>query len=105
MKGVTASPSYAAAKAGIIRLTEHAAATYGPDGIRVNVIAPGLTGTEAILRAFPDEEARRQRGALAPLRRIIDPEETANACLWACSDAASGVTGLTIPVDGGKLLI
>jgi NAD(P)-dependent dehydrogenase (short-subunit alcohol dehydrogenase family) len=35
--------------------------------------------------------------------RMLDPSELADACLWACSDAASGVTGLTIPVDGGKM--
>jgi NAD(P)-dependent dehydrogenase (short-subunit alcohol dehydrogenase family) len=105
MNGRTSSPAYAAAKAAVIRLTEHAAATYGADGIRVNVIAPGLTGTEAIMKAFPDEEMRRQRAAISPMQRIIDPQETADACLWACSQAASGVTGLTIPVDGGKLLV
>src|SRR2546428_837 len=73
-----------------------------PDGIRVNVVAPGLTATEAVLRAFPDPQARASMArAQHPMGRLIEPEEIADACLWACSDVAGGVTGLTIPVDGG----
>jgi NAD(P)-dependent dehydrogenase (short-subunit alcohol dehydrogenase family) len=53
--------------------------------------------------AFPNEEDRRERAAHVPMGRMIAPGEIADACLWACSDAASGVTGLTIPVDGGKM--
>jgi NAD(P)-dependent dehydrogenase (short-subunit alcohol dehydrogenase family) len=96
-----AGPSYSAAKAGVVQLTRHTAVAYAAEGIRVNVIAPGLTATQPILARFPDEETRRNRAARLPMKRMIDPSETANACLWACSDAASAVTGLTIPVDGG----
>jgi NAD(P)-dependent dehydrogenase (short-subunit alcohol dehydrogenase family) len=96
-----ASPAYSAAKAGVVQLTRHTAVLYAADGIRVNVIAPGLTATAPVLARFSDEEKRRERAERLPMKRMIDPGETADACLWACSDAASGVTGLTIPVDGG----
>lgn len=96
-----ASPAYAAAKAGVIHLTRYAAVVYAAAGVRVNVVSPGLTATEAMLANMPDEETRKNRAAHAPMNRMTAPAEIADACLWACSDAASAVTGLTIPVDGG----
>jgi NAD(P)-dependent dehydrogenase (short-subunit alcohol dehydrogenase family) len=98
------SVAYAAAKAGVVMLTEYAAVLYGPHGIRVNVVAPGFTLTPPILKAFPDPEVREQRARAFPLRRLIYPDDLADACLWACSDASSAVTGLTIPVDGGRMV-
>lgn len=96
------SPGYVAAKAAVVHLTRYAAVLYAKDNIRVNVVAPGLTATPAVLAAFPTEEAR---AAIAreyhPMERLMRPAELADAFLWACSDQASGVTGLTIPVDGG----
>jgi len=97
-----ACPSYAAAKAGVVRLTEYAAVAYAAFGIRVNVVAPGLTATKAVVNAFPDAAERAaMASASQPMNRMIEPAEIADAVLWACSDASSGVTGLTIPVDGG----
>jgi NAD(P)-dependent dehydrogenase (short-subunit alcohol dehydrogenase family) len=100
----SSSASYSAAKAGVIHLSKFAAAAYADRGIRVNVIAPGLTATKTLLASIPNEDDRAARAQLVPMRRMIDPSETADGCLWACSDAASGVTGLVIPVDGGKLV-
>jgi NAD(P)-dependent dehydrogenase (short-subunit alcohol dehydrogenase family) len=94
-------PSYAAAKAGVIRLTEYAAVAYAADGVRVNVIAPGLTATQGIMEAFSEEQRNAMAKATQPIGRMIDPSETADAVLWAASDRSSGVTGLTVPVDGG----
>jgi NAD(P)-dependent dehydrogenase (short-subunit alcohol dehydrogenase family) len=54
-----------------------------------------------MLAGIPDEETRKIRAAHAPMNRMTAPAEIADACLWACSDAASAVTGLTIPVDCG----
>lgn len=96
-----ACPSYAAAKAGVIRLTEYAAVAYAAEGVRVNVIAPGLTATKGILETFPEEQRNAMAKTTQPMGRMIDPAETAEAVLWAASDRASGVTGLTVPVDGG----
>ena len=96
------SPGYVAAKAGVVHLTRYAAVLYAKDNIRVNVIAPGLTATPAVLGAFPTPEARNAIAAeFHPMGRLMTPQELADAFLWVCSDQASGVTGLTIPVDGG----
>jgi NAD(P)-dependent dehydrogenase (short-subunit alcohol dehydrogenase family) len=98
----TAGVAYAVAKAGVIRLTEFAAVTYAEQKIRINCVAPGVTATEAVMRYMPDPEVRTAMAKKQhPMGRMMEPEEIADACLWACSDAASGVTGLMIPVDGG----
>jgi NAD(P)-dependent dehydrogenase (short-subunit alcohol dehydrogenase family) len=95
-------PSYSAAKAAVVRLTEYAAIAYAAYGVRVNVVAPGLTATEGVLAAFPNEADRNAiAGAHHPMGRMIEPGEIADAVLWAASSAASSVTGLTIPVSGG----
>ncbi len=96
------SPGYTAAKAGVVHLTRYAAVLYAKDNIRVNVIAPGLTETPAVVGTFPTAAARKGiASAFHPMERMMSPEELADAFLWVCSSQASGVTGLTIPVDGG----
>ena len=97
-----ASPGYVAAKAAVVHLTRHAAVLYAKDNIRVNVVAPGLTATPAVLNAFATAETRDAIAAeFHPMGRLMTPQELADAFLWVCSDQASGVTGLTVPVDGG----
>lgn len=96
------SPAYAAGKAAVVHLTRYAAVLYAKQNIRVNVIAPGLTATETLLGVFPTEAERNNlAGEFHPMGRMMTPDELANAFLWVCSDEASGITGLTIPVDGG----
>lgn len=96
------TPSYIAAKAGVIHLTRYIAITYAINGIRANAVAPGMTGTQAMINAFPDPEYRREFiSRYQPGGRLIDPNETAAAFLWLCSDDASAVNGHTIPVDDG----
>jgi NAD(P)-dependent dehydrogenase (short-subunit alcohol dehydrogenase family) len=95
-------PSYSAAKAGVVRLTEYAALAYASSGVRVNVVAPGLTATEGVLAYFPKESDRDAiAGKSHPLGRMIMPSEIAEAALWSASDDAANITGLTIPVSGG----
>ena len=94
------SPAYHAAKAGVMQLTRKAAVDYAKDGIRVNVIAPGLTVTDRMRARRTPEELVAMSGE-HPMGRPVTPEEVAQAFLWICSPAASGVTGLVIPVDGG----
>jgi NAD(P)-dependent dehydrogenase (short-subunit alcohol dehydrogenase family) len=97
-----ATPSYVASKAGVIHLTRYAAVTYATSNIRVNAVAPGMIATPAMIAAFPDEDARKAYiSRFQPRGRLIDPEEVAEAFLWLCSDAASGVTGHIVPVDDG----
>ena len=101
--GATSRDSpYAAAKAAVTGLTRALAVELGPEGITVNCICPGpiLTGmTEAIPQADKDTFARRRTA----LRRYGRPEEVAQITLSLCLPAASYITGVTIPVDGGLM--
>jgi NAD(P)-dependent dehydrogenase (short-subunit alcohol dehydrogenase family) len=96
---------YSAAKGGLIMLAKGAAIEWATRGIRVNVVAPGLTVTPVIEASFqrrPDPEAyRRQREAQIPLQRLATPEEIANAVLFLASPESSYITGAVLPVDGG----
>jgi NAD(P)-dependent dehydrogenase (short-subunit alcohol dehydrogenase family) len=95
-------PVYGAAKRAVNSLTASAAATYGPEGIRVNAIAPGTTLTEMI-----DEWEASSPGivgeltAQTPLGRAAEPSEIAEAAAWLLSDRASFVNGAVLSVDGG----
>jgi NAD(P)-dependent dehydrogenase (short-subunit alcohol dehydrogenase family) len=92
---------YSAAKAALEMLTRSAAHELGPAGVRVNAVAPGLIWRPGIEAAWPDGVSRYV--ARAPLRRIGQPEEVADACLFLASPAARFVTGTTLVVDGGVL--
>ena len=94
------TPAYASAKAGVAHLTAIAAVEYAQRNIRVNAIAPGLTGTPA-LKALPPEHLDAIVREFHPTHRLVAPESQAATLAWLCSDDARDVTGLTIPVDGG----
>jgi NAD(P)-dependent dehydrogenase (short-subunit alcohol dehydrogenase family) len=85
----------------VIGLTKTAALDYGDRNIRVNALAPGPILTDNLARA--GEDAQRQAALAMPLRRIGQPDEVATAVVWLCSDAASFISGATLPIDGGKL--
>lgn len=91
---------YTAAKTGVIGLTRSLAVELGPEGITVNCICPGPINT-GMTSAIPDEakvEFARRRVAL---KRYADPEEVAQATLSLVLPAASFITGVALPVDGG----
>lgn len=95
-------PAYGAMKRAVNSLTESAAVTYGPEGIRVNAIAPGATATEMIRTWEKGSPGLRERlTAHTPLRRTADPQEIAQAAAWLLSDRSSYVTGTVLRVDGG----
>jgi NAD(P)-dependent dehydrogenase (short-subunit alcohol dehydrogenase family) len=95
-------PAYGAMKRALNSLTESAAVTWGPRGIRVNGITPGGTSTEMMDQwdsAAPGTIDRIT--AMIPLGRMAAPREIAEAAAWLLSDRASMVTGALLPVDGG----
>jgi NAD(P)-dependent dehydrogenase (short-subunit alcohol dehydrogenase family) len=95
-------PAYGAMKRAVNSLTESAAITYGPEGIRVNAIAPGGTLTEMIRTWEADSPGLVERlKARTPLRRTADPDEIAQAAAWLLSDRSSFVNGTVLRVDGG----
>jgi NAD(P)-dependent dehydrogenase (short-subunit alcohol dehydrogenase family) len=98
-----ATHAYAAAKAAIIGLTRSAAAHYAPNGIRVNVLAPGLVATPMSQRAQGDEAIQGFIRTKQPLDggRIGQPEDLDAAVVWLLSDESRFVTGQVIAVDGG----
>ena len=96
------STAYCSAKHGIIGLMKMAALEYAELGIRVNTVCPGPIRTpfvEELCRKDPEREAWYI--ATTPMRRMGTPAEIGEAVVWLCSEAASYITGITLPVDGG----
>jgi galactose dehydrogenase len=94
-------PSYTAAKAGVIGLTKGLAGKLGPDGIRVNAIAPGWVITERQQKLWVTPESLKQHVAKQCIREIMQPMDIIGPCLFLASDAARMVTAQTLIVDGG----
>jgi NAD(P)-dependent dehydrogenase (short-subunit alcohol dehydrogenase family) len=94
--------AYTATKGGIIALSRLAAARYAPDGVRVNVLAPGLVDTPMSTRAVSDPAIRHFLWTKQPLGPGPGrPEDCAGAAVFLCSDEARFITGAVLPVDGG----
>jgi 3-oxoacyl-[acyl-carrier protein] reductase len=101
------TPAYAAVKALLVNYTSSQAAAFGPDGVRVNAVAPGSIefpgGSWEQRRSSDPALYQRILGAI-PFGRLGTPEEVAEVVLFLASDAARWVTGQTIIVDGGQML-
>jgi NAD(P)-dependent dehydrogenase (short-subunit alcohol dehydrogenase family) len=102
--GFAGLPAYVASKHGVIGLTKSAAVEYAKSGIRVNAICPGSTRTP-MLETFMGDDPRMERmmAAGAPQGRLAAPDEVAQAAVWLCTGAASFITGVALPVDGGSV--
>lgn len=104
MNGVAPGPnagSYASSKAAMIRLAQQMAIEWGPHGIRVNTVAPGMIDGGMSSEIFADPTFRDIRTAKVPLGRLGTSEDIAEAVHWLSSESASYVTGQTLLVDGG----
>lgn len=94
--------AYAAAKGGIVAMSRAAAARYAADGVRVNVIAPGLIDTPMAARAVADPAIGHYLRTKQPLAQGPGrPDDCADAAVFLCSDEARFVTGAVLTVDGG----
>lgn len=101
--GVFGGPHYAAAKAGVLGLAKAMAREFGPFGIRVNCLAPGLIATD-ITAGKLDDVGRQKIIDSIPLGRLGDAAEVAGAYLFLACDLSSYVTGAVIDVNGGMLI-
>lgn len=96
--------AYAASKAGILQLTQMAALEGAPHGIRVNCVCPGFVDTPMTRSGYGDEAFAAWNKA-CPLGRAGRPDDIARAMLFLASDEASFITGVTLPVDGGRTIL
>ena len=102
--GLRGSPiigAYCISKAADMQLARNLAHEYGPHGVRVNCIAPGLIRTDFAKALWEDEARLAERNATTPLRRIGEPEEIAGAVVYLASAASTFMTGQTMVIDGG----
>lgn len=100
-RGTVGQPAYSASKGGLLTLTKSLAMAFAADGVRVNLIAPGLIRTKMTEVTWADERRAAATVASIPLRRLGEPRDVAGAILFLCSDLAGYITGEAILVDGG----
>jgi NAD(P)-dependent dehydrogenase (short-subunit alcohol dehydrogenase family) len=101
--GIFGGPHYSAAKAGVLGLARAMAREFGPEGIRVNSIAPGLIETD-ITQGRLTEESKREIAATIPLARLGRADDVAGACVFLASALSAYCTGITLDVNGGMLI-
>jgi 3-oxoacyl-[acyl-carrier protein] reductase len=100
-RGVIGQPAYSASKGGLLTLTRSLAQAFAADGIRVNLVAPGLIRTKmtAVTWQHPDRKAATERGV--PLGRLGEPDDIAGPILFLASPLAAYITGTSLLIDGG----
>ncbi|MBW7832053.1 MAG: SDR family oxidoreductase [Simplicispira suum] len=101
--GFAGAPAYAAAKHGVVGLTQATALEYSAQGVRINAVGPGFIHTPMISALEEDKAINDMLVAAHPIGRLGRAEEVAELVLWLSSDKASFVTGSYYPVDGGYL--
>ena len=93
--------AYSAAKGGLTALTTHIACQYGPEGIRCNAVAPGVTVTPMVEHRLEDERFRKINTEMTPHQRLGRVSDIASTVAFLCSPGGSFINGQTIVVDGG----
>jgi NAD(P)-dependent dehydrogenase (short-subunit alcohol dehydrogenase family) len=101
--GIFGGPHYSAAKAGVLGLARAMAREFGPEGIRVNCITPGLIETDITAGKLSDDK-KAEINATIPLARLGRADDVAGACVFLASDLAAYCTGITLDVNGGMLI-
>src|SRR6202007_215033 len=101
--GAPGAALYVASKHAVEGFTKAAALEFAETGVRINVVAPGPTETGMLNRFTGTPENKADLISRVPMKRIAQPEETAEAILFLASDKASYITGTSLAVDGGKL--
>jgi len=98
--GLMGGAHYAASKGGVLALVKSMAREFGPAGIRVNAVNPGVIRTGMTAGAY-DGEVREKVISTIPLGRFGEPDDVASACLFLASDLSAYITGAAIDVNGG----
>lgn len=96
--------AYVASKHGVVGLTKAAAAEYADQGIRINVVCPAFIRTPMVEAAFADPFFRKMANEQHAVGRVGEPGEVASVVTFLCSEDASFMTGISVPVDGGFML-
>ena len=101
----TAGCHYTASKTGLLGLSRHMAKALAPFNIRVNAVCPGITNTERIAKRLEEKGTTEEIKKTIPLGRIGEVDEIAACCLFLASDLSQYITGATLDVNGGSLMI
>ncbi|MBU2237770.1 MAG: SDR family oxidoreductase, partial [Gammaproteobacteria bacterium] len=104
LRGNKAIGLYGLSKAGLAQLARNLAVEWGPKGIRVNAISPGLIRTPLATELLENEQFMQRRLLATPLRRVGEPEEIAGVAVMLASRAGGFISGQNIVVDGGTII-
>ena len=104
LRGSTTIGAYCISKAADLQLARNLAHEYGPHGVRVNCIAPGLVRTDFAKALWENPDTLKRATVGVPLRRIGEPDEIAGAAVYLASRASSFTTGQTLVCDGGATI-
>jgi NAD(P)-dependent dehydrogenase (short-subunit alcohol dehydrogenase family) len=104
LRGSDVLGAYGISKAAEAALTRSLAVEWGPKGVRVNAIAPGVIKTDFARALWEDAERRKRTEARTPLRRIGEPDDIGGIALFLASSAAAHITGQLIVADGGETI-
>lgn len=100
-RGTIGQPAYSASKGGLLTLTKTLAQAFAREGIRVNLVAPGLVRSKMTAITWRDEGRLKATAAQVPLGRIGEPDDIAGSIVFLASPLASYITGTSLIIDGG----